>query len=308
MNNMNQKYSNKYAELYEDIKKSSAADMEKSIIKKLSDKVKKYEVYIAMGLIFFALICIISIVVCLFTSWKTILIVSIISLIITALLFFLSIYFTVIVDAIVQVKKADKYIREQKLPFHYAVAGYYYYQAKNTGIKLAKKRFEKLLETPEFLEYFSVNGLAYDERIEFRGLSEFEIHLKYFRKYVTEYYGTRLKKTEDFELFHETNLGMYASQIKNYDVWTQPEPIEDSSLYSKASQYYLNWCGGDIESRELLKEIYLKDEVWDEYSEYMKGVGEYCKKNNMPITHISLKNEGFNMFLSKAHNQIIADK
>lgn len=103
---MNQKYSNKYAELYEDIKKSSAADMEKSIIKKLSDKVKKYEVYIAMGLIFFALICIISIVVCLFTSWKTILIVSIISLIITALLFFLSIYFTVIVDAIVQVKKS----------------------------------------------------------------------------------------------------------------------------------------------------------------------------------------------------------
>jgi len=112
-----------------------------------------------------------------------------------------------------------------------------------------------------------------------------------------------LKKDKDFTLFHNANLGMYESQIENYDEWIQPEPIKDGSLYSKACQHYLNWCGGDMESRELLKEIYLKDEVWDEYSEYMKGVVEYCKKNNMPITHISLKNKGFNMFLSEAHNQ-----
>lgn len=64
------------------------------------------------------------------------------------------------------VNDGDKCFIEQKTPFYYAVAGYYYFLGAREGNVVAKERLSDILRTPELLDYFITNDLVLDELLD----------------------------------------------------------------------------------------------------------------------------------------------
>ncbi|MBO5060156.1 MAG: hypothetical protein J6C82_04510 [Clostridia bacterium] len=269
--NMKKEYSTQYKNLYKFISNNRIPNNFLQAIELKLDS--EHETYAALVVFLSMILSVISGVICLFTPWKKGTLVAFLVLICLIVLFK-----KVIIEnkhrILSNLEKGDRIFLEQKRTFHYVVAGFYYYQAKELGSELPEKRLLQLLEMPEFLKYFSENGLAYSKE-----MTSSSWRVDEYRKFVTDYYGRRLDKPNKYELFYKSNALMLDSQIKLYDECDCLSEIEEGDLYSVVKRYHSNWCCGDIESRELFEKNYLNKEVMRGYEKAMEEMCNFFEEH-----------------------------
>ena len=282
---MDKKYSEQYMKLYKIIQDEPMHDDCRPIVDVIYRKTKKHENGITVTPLFISILCVIFAIVCIFTPWKEGIWIFLLFAILMFLTGFLIIdifeHFETKNEMIKEAKKADRIFLEQKRPCHYAVAGYFYYSAYKKGSELAKKRVDKLLETPELLEYFNENGLALTDEMREKnrlvGLSW--LYIDEYKKYVTKYYGDKINYPENFELFYESNEMMFDNQIKEYDNPHYVKNASEDDLYSLVREYHRNWCSGITECRELFEEYYLDEEVVYGCNKEKKEIADFYANN-----------------------------
>lgn len=155
----------------------------------------------------------------------------------------------------------DKIFLEQQRRNFFVVSAFYYYQGSVGGNVVAKKRFSAILELPELLDYLIENGLAYNADVVYSEYSH-DMNVIDFRKYITEYYGERLKRPADFLPFYVVNTAMLENQIKSYikEVPTRDTPLKrENFLYSQ----YANWWEGNLDGKKKFLEYLPKASLWE---------------------------------------------
>lgn len=282
---MDKKYSEQYMKLYKIIQNESIPLKGNPIIDIISN-MREVDSDIISGCLFIlSILCIIASVICIFTPWKK----GIWIFLAVAVFLFVSIFLNIGISSQLErkvqreeeLKKADRIFLEQKRSCHYAVAGYFYYSAYKNKSKLAKERLDKLLETPELLGYFNENGLALTDEMREKdrmvGLSW--LYIDEYKKYVTKYYGDKIKYPENFKLFYKSNEMMFDNQIKEYDNPRYIKKASEDDLYSLVREHHSNWCLGITESRELFEKYYLDEEVKDGCKSEKKEIAEFYANN-----------------------------
>ncbi len=276
---LDKKFSTQYLNFYKWIQETYISNDQLEKMQIQHKKIEKYSGVLLMGIFVLLILCALIGVVGLFTPWRKILWIFLP----LALVFFVLAWLVADIPfkkekylkAAKDIQQADRIFLEGKYPCHLVVAGYHYYLAQQSRYEQAEERIEKLLEIPEFLDYFSENGLAYTEELISQSTLYFS---EYFRKFVTEYYGQRLKKMEDYELFYGSNTYMFDNQINAYDNIPIRE-IQEGDSYSLAEQHHVNWCWGNEESRELFKKYYLDEEVMVGYQKAHNKTANFYAAN-----------------------------
>lgn len=277
---MNDTYSEQYKELYQFILEKPIPNVQKWFTK-ICDRIAKYMEPVGTVCIFLTALCILASIVCIFTPWKKGIWIFLMIAVCFFALMFVSFYFVGSVEKLknkgMAFEEADRIFLEQKHPCHPAVAGYHYYRCYKEKSNLAKKRLDKLLETPELLAYFNENGLMRYENNTIP--TPWKSYITEYRYFVTNHYGDKIIEPKNFELFYKSNTMMFCNQINRYDELDNWKTVKEGNLYSLVSQYHDNWWMGDTESRMLFEKYYMREEVAKGSAEEKRKWAEFYANN-----------------------------